>query len=667
MASIAAPLKEEALSSLLEIIDFIPAPKALILDHDLSTTVSLVVNFTTLKEHGVDRIFWLQSNLPPAMDSSQFSSVVFITSPNPSQLTKIAAYSHKLLNQAKAPNVSVISAPSCPMLVSKVFESHGIYDEIATYSWPVYFLPISDDEAAPVLSLSLSGGGFKETYFDGLPTAIHLAAEAVQNIQQKHGQISKIIGKGQSAKLLADLLLYQKEKRDAELSDNILKQDSPSPEDTFDSMYGNTFIGSEIDSLIIIDRSCDFVAPLLTQLTYHGLIDEFYKISDSGSVELPAAVVSAPDSKNTSSSTSSISNPAGKKTTVLQDPLFREIHNLNFAVVGQSLNKVARQLQADYEKRHEAQSVSEIKAFVNKLGGLQSLHQNLRFHTSLAEDLMGLVQGDTFNSWLEIQQNLVADSLDTYTLHSMIDTLISRSADISIVLRLVCLECCVRGGMKEKDLDFFKESILQTYGYEHLATLEKLEQADLLFARSSQHPNTFPYLRKQLSLVVDQPIENEGVSELVSDDLNTIPSDISYVYSGYAPISVRLVQSIIDKPSILKNYKRKSTQPGPPVAGWAGVEDILRYLPGPTVEEHHRSLSNERENKLRRILTRNTPGKHKLNSMVLYLGGITYAEIAALQLLTKTSETHNLIIATTGIISGKKMIDLASSNRIDKS
>lgn len=37
---------------------------------------------------------------------------------------------------------------------------------------------------------------------------------------------------------------------------------------------------SSIENLIIIDREIDFVTPLLTQLTYEGLIDEIYSIQN---------------------------------------------------------------------------------------------------------------------------------------------------------------------------------------------------------------------------------------------------------------------------------------------------------------------------------------------------------------------------------------------------
>jgi hypothetical protein len=41
--------------------------------------------------------------------------------------------------------------------------------------------------------------------------------------------------------------------------------------------------------LIIIDRNIDFVTPLLKQITYEGLIDEFYGINGA-IVKVPTAL-----------------------------------------------------------------------------------------------------------------------------------------------------------------------------------------------------------------------------------------------------------------------------------------------------------------------------------------------------------------------------------------
>lgn len=37
----------------------------------------------------------------------------------------------------------------------------------------------------------------------------------------------------------------------------------------------------QIDSLLILDRSVDLLTPLLSQLTYEGLIDEIFGINNS--------------------------------------------------------------------------------------------------------------------------------------------------------------------------------------------------------------------------------------------------------------------------------------------------------------------------------------------------------------------------------------------------
>lgn len=43
---------------------------------------------------------------------------------------------------------------------------------------------------------------------------------------------------------------------------------------------------SQIDRVLVIDRSIDLLTPLLTQLTYEGLIDEKYGIEHSSLVFL---------------------------------------------------------------------------------------------------------------------------------------------------------------------------------------------------------------------------------------------------------------------------------------------------------------------------------------------------------------------------------------------
>ena len=40
-------------------------------------------------------------------------------------------------------------------------------------------------------------------------------------------------------------------------------------------------VSPQIDTLLLIDRNVDLLTPLITQLTYEGLIDEFFHIQNS--------------------------------------------------------------------------------------------------------------------------------------------------------------------------------------------------------------------------------------------------------------------------------------------------------------------------------------------------------------------------------------------------
>ena len=88
------------------------------------------------------------------------------------------------------------------------------------------------------------------------------------------------------------------------------------------------------------------------------------------------------------------------------------------------------------------------------------------------------------------------------------------------------------------------------------------------------------------------------------DPLEELENDISYVYSGYAPISVWLVQCVAQKGGVLSNpageKDRKiagdDTKAGKakdgihqkvqahPIVGWKGFEDVVASIPGETAD-----------------------------------------------------------------------------------
>eukprot|EP00866_Antonospora_locustae_P001081 jgi/Antlo1/1081/1283 len=168
---------------------------------------------------------------------------------------------------------------------------------------------------------------------------------------------------------------------------------------------------------------------------------------------------------------------------------------------------------------------------------------------------------------------------------------------------------------------------------------------------------------------------------LIVDDVDELhPNDISYVYSGYAPLSIRLVQCAMQKlgqgsiqttgssAASLFSYVGTSTANfirdneklhhnttanganGAAAAaaangGWRGSEDILKLLPGQafdikqTVEygaETNAAMARAKRHGL----------QHGKTTIIFFLGGCTHTEVSAVRFLAqhdegKLKDTHS--------------------------
>ncbi len=559
----------------------------------------------------------------------------------------------------------MIWVPRRTLVCNKILEEAGVLGDISVEEFPLHFIPLEQD----VLSLALQDSFadlylvrvfaityFGRTFADGIqrkdPTSVFLAAQALWPLQQKYGLFPRIIGKGDNAKRLMELLFRMRSEASTEenASANV-------------SRFG-MMPSAAIESLVVIDREVDLATPLLTQLTYEGLIDELYGIKHN-QAEVDSSIVGVAPAAQPSGKAPAAPTQQGLKRKIQldsSDKLYDQTRDANFGIVSSLLNKVARRLQSEYESRHGAKSTTELREFVNKLPGYQSEQQSLKIHTGLVEDIMKHTESNIFRRTLDVQQNLNS-GFDPSSEHDSIEELIARDLPLRIILRLLCLESCLSGGLRPKDLDSFKRQILHAYGYQHLLTLDALEKMQLLQTRTSANalyiPNplgaatdggrtNYAYLRKVLRLIVEEVNEQD-------------PNDIAYVYSGYAPLSVRLVQCIIQKQYLLSITKGATATNGVSTAGhgWQGFEDALKNVKGETFNKVQKG--NELAVKARHMLSGTGAMK---TVVVMFLGGITFTEIAALRFLAKQEEgKRRILICTTGLLNGNEMVDAAIEQR----
>jgi vacuolar protein sorting-associated protein 33A len=522
--------------------------------------------------------------------------------------------------------------PRRTLVSDKILEEAGVFGDASIHELPLFFFPLEPD----LLSLELEDS-FRDLYLAKVPTSTFLLARALMSVQQKHGLFPRIIGKGDNAKRVAELL-------------SRMRQELLAGEDAGDSERAGLTPSNSLESLIIIDREVDFVTPLLTQLTYEGLIDEVFGIQhNQADVDSTIVGVSAPAAAAPGTSAQPAPTQSQARTRKIQldssDKLYEQLRNMNFAIVGDLLNKIALRLQSDYESRHTTKTIAELKDFVKKLPGYQAEHQSLKIHTGLAEDIMKYTRTEEFLKTLEVQQNLEA-GFDPSSQFDALEELIARDTPLPQVLRLLCIYSTISGGIKTKEFDSFRKLIVESYGYQHILTLQNLEKLQIFLSRSSPLASMIPmtgatagtsgtktnytYLRKQLRLVVDEVNEHD-------------PNDVAYVYSGYAPLSVRLVQCILQKQYLMSitkgnNGAASAGATAGVVQGWRGFDDAVKHVRGKTFDELQKG--EDKAVKARALLS---GSGEKKTVFVVFVGGITFTEIAALRFIAKKEEGESLV------------------------
>lgn len=533
-----------------------------------------------------------------------------------------------------------------------ILEESGVLGEASILDFPLHFVALEKD----LLSLELEDS-FSDLYLRKNPTPIFASAKALMLLQKQYGLFPRILAKGDNAKRLADLLQRMRSEDDVNASSD--------PNGAYLTSFGLT-PSSLIENLIIIDRDVDYPTALSTQLTYEGLINENFGI-DNNQTEVDSSILGGAPAQplQHNGGTTQAPTAATKRKVQLDssDKMYPSLRDANFATIGPTLNKTARRLQTDQQSMHNKdQSIADLKNTVSKLPSYQAEQASLKIHTSLAEEIMKVTRGDLFSNMLDVQQNLLAGS-DPSSMHDNIEELIARDVPLSTILRLLCLESCLSNGIRQRDLDNFKRQILNAYGFQHLITLANLEKMGILAPRESHRGYLNPISGTAGQTATDWNAVRKSLKLWVDDVQEADPTDIAYVFSGYAPLSVRLVQCILQKTVLYNLINARQPSSAPTGSGWKGFEDTLARIRGATVDVTQKG-SDADASQARKTLRGSKEGP-KI-SIVFFLGGVTYAEIAAVRFVSgqlEESSGRKLVIGTTSLMSGEKAVGVAVEER----
>ncbi|KAF2163969.1 hypothetical protein M409DRAFT_68210 [Zasmidium cellare ATCC 36951] len=641
-------ITDKARRDFLRLLEGVRGKKNLVIEKSLAGTIGLIVKFSTLQEYGVDKLFFLENH---NVDSTQRNIILMVRGEDAKKIRMVAEQIKLVRSESKIDHdFSVIWVPRRTLVSNMILEEHGVLGEANISELALNFVPLEQD----LLSLELEDS-FEDLCLRKDPTSIFASAQALMLLQKQYGLFPRILGKGDNAKRLADLLQRMRNEEDVSTAAD--------PNSVHLTSFGLT-PSSLIENLIVIDRDVDFPTVLSTQLTYEGLLDEVFGIANNHAEVDSSVVGAAPQSQQQNGSTTT-PTAATKRKVLLDgtDKLYPELRNANFATVGPSLNRIARRLASDNESMHNKdQTVADLKNIVQKLPSYQAESASLKIQTSLAEEIMKATRSESFSRMLEVQQNLLAGT-DPASLHENIEELIARDAPLTTVLRLLCLESCLANGIRQRDLDQFKRQILQAYGYQHALTLSDLDKMGLLCTRESHRGYLNPISNTAGQTATDWNAVRKSLQLWIDEVQEADPNDVAYVFSGYAPLSIRLVQAILQKSYLQQLVNPRNASSAPGGTGWKGFEDAVSRIRGPSVDVTQKGSDADASN-ARKTLRGNKEGPKV--SIVFFLGGVTYAEVAALRFISnqlEASSGRKLVIGTTSMLNGKKAVDVAIEQR----
>ncbi|KAM3345442.1 vacuolar protein-sorting-associated protein 33 [Capsicum galapagoense] len=573
-------LRDQSQKELITILKNIRGKKCLVIDPKLGGSLSLIVQSSLLKEHGAEL---RHLNVEPVQ--TDCTKVVYLVRAQLDLMKFICSHIHNDISKGIQREYFVYFVPRRAVVCEKILEEEKIHHLLTIGEYPLYLIPLDED----VLSFELDAA-CKEHLVDVDTTSLWHIAKAIHKLEFSFGLIPNVRAKGKASVRVADIL-------------NRMQSEEP---------VNTSEMGvPEINTIILLDREVDMITPMCSQLTYEGLLDEFLGINN-GAVELDSSVMGV--------------QHEGKKIKVplnSSDKLFKETRDQNFEVVVQVLRQKATSMKQDYtEMQTTNQTVSELKDFVKKLNSLPEMTR----HINLGQHLTTFTSKPSFLSRLDMEQTLVeAESYDIC--FEYIEEMIHKQEPLINVLRLLILFSITNSGLPKKNFDYLRRELLHSYGFEHIATLNNLEKSGLL--KKQETKSNWITIKRALRLIVED-----------TDTAN--PNDISYVFSGYAPLSIRLVQHAIR-------------------SGWRPIEEILKLLPGPHSDTKRGGFSSSPSldslNGSLHSSDKVVDGRRSL-VLVVFIGGVTAAEISALRFLSsQEGMAYDIIVATTKIVNGSTLTE----------
>ena len=352
---------------------------------------------------------------------------------------------------------------------------------------------------------------------------------------------------------------------------------------------------------VLFDRSVDMITPLITNHVYEALLDDNFSIN-LNEINVPIKMLeNNPNKKDTNQKIDLSKND--KFYTKIKDYGFNQIRAY-LPLKLQEQNKIIE------ESKKRTTDLSKIQKDIQNMTRIKEERVSLTNHINLADFIGKKERYPLTRFYYMYEQGLLYGEVPDKFMEFIFDEIRKKSDEFDI-LKMICLYSIIHSGYKSKIYDQIRKEFFIVYGFQELFLWKNLEKIGVL--KSADNQNFYQVILKKLNLINEEQFESKE------------QKDISYVYNGFCPIFLKLLEKMVEK-------------------GWGGIKDVLKELSNDFIYP-----SDESE-----IISTKSD---KQFILLVFIGGITYGELAGIRYLNSKLRNKKFIIITSNIVNRKKILE----------
>lgn len=422
-------LQQISQRKLVEILDAIPGSKDLVIEQKLMKILDSFVGVSVLKRYGVEKIYKMEQGLKLSNKQHIFliSSDLIACKRVLDQIQSEIKYNPLNITSHVQPYHHILVTPFVPTILNSIIEEEGLSGLVTlqTLSWE--FIRLDGN------ILSLENCMFIDLYYHKDTTLLPALGRSLWSLQLILGSPKLTISIGKYSQQMLKIM------------------------ESMRQCLGSSNIENEIGALIIMDRNYDLITPLLTPVTYAGLLHEVVEINVGTGI-------------------------LGKSQTKLdpdKDQIYGEVRDTPCSEVFPILHGKAKLLKLE-QNAIQTMKLSEMERYIaTKLQKTRDLTRQLAFHISACQLI-----ADTLSSDFQTLQKIEKYILDCKERKECLNHIERYINDHPLrTLRLLCLLSIASDGITQNELHCIQKLHLHAHGYKHIPLFYKLQNIGLLKCR----------------------------------------------------------------------------------------------------------------------------------------------------------------------------------------